>query len=259
MKTYFGLRSIGAAPLPGLGHPYVALNGRPVYLQMTLDQGWHPEGFYTWPSDAAMREEVLLARRLGLNTIRTHVKVELPRKLYWADRLGVLVMSDVPNSWGEPDEAMRGEWETAFRGMVRRDFNHPSIFSWVLFNEQWGLLTKDADGKASYLPETQEWVATRVDLAKQLDPTRLVEDNSPCCGGGPREDGPQLLAHVPAGLEVEGRSSTRPRRRPSPARPGTTWAAGSRAASPCSTASAATSGATRARRATWTGASTTTR
>ena len=51
-------------------------------------------------------------------------------------------MSDVPNSWGEPDEAMRQEWETALRGMVRRDFNHPSIFSWVLFNEQWGLLTK---------------------------------------------------------------------------------------------------------------------
>jgi hypothetical protein len=184
VQSYFGLRSIGVAPLPGLGHPYVSLNGKPVYLQMALDQGWHPEGFYTWPSDAAMREEVLIARRLGLNAIRTHVKVELPRKLYWADRLGVLVMSDVPNSWGEPDAAMKGEWETALRGMVRRDFNHPSIFSWVLFNEQWGLQTKDADGKASYRPETQEWVGTQVEMAKQLDPTRLVEDNSPCCGGG---------------------------------------------------------------------------
>ncbi len=76
---------------------------------------------------------------------------------------------------------------------------------------------------------------------------------------GAREDRPQLLAHVPAGVEVEGRPSTRPRRRPSPARPGTTWAAARRAASPCSTASAATCGATRARRGTWTGASTTTR
>jgi hypothetical protein len=184
VKTYFGMRSVGVARLPGLGHPYVALNGRPTYLQMTLDQGWHPEGFYTWPSDAAMREEILIARRLGLNAIRTHVKAELPRKLYWADRLGILVMSDVPNSWGEPDAAMRQEWETAFRGMVRRDFNHPSIFSWVLFNEQWGLLTKGTDGTSSYRPETQEWVGTRVDLAKQLDPTRLVEDDSPCCGGG---------------------------------------------------------------------------
>lgn len=184
VTTYFGLRSIGVARLPGLGHPYVALNGRPIYLRMTLDQGWHPEGFYTWPSDAAMREEILIARRLGLNAIRTHVKAELPRKLYWADRLGVLVMADVPNSWGEPDEAMRREWETALRGMLRRDFNHPSIFSWVLFNEQWGLLTKAAEGESSYRPETQEWVAKWVEAARQLDPTRLVEDDSPCCGGG---------------------------------------------------------------------------
>jgi hypothetical protein len=79
---------------------------------------------------------------------------------------------------------MREEWETAFRGMVRRDFNHPSIFSWVLFNETWGLFTKDADGNKAYLPETQAWVASRVDMAKELDPTRLVEDNSVCCGIG---------------------------------------------------------------------------
>ncbi len=184
VKTYFGMREISTARLPKLGHPYVALNGTPVYLQMALDQGWHPEGFTTWPSDDVMKAEVLLARRLGLNAIRTHVKIEPPRKLYWADRLGVLVMADVPNSWGEPDAAMRKEWETAFRGMVRRDFNHPSIFSWVLFNETWGLFTKDADGKKEYLPETQAWVESRVTMARELDPTRLVEDNSVCCGIG---------------------------------------------------------------------------
>ncbi len=183
VKTYFGMREIGTVRLPGLGHPYVALNGKPVYLQMTLDQGWHPQGFTTWPSDAAMKEEVLLARRLGLNAIRTHVKIELPRKLYWADRLGVLVMADVPNSWGEPDAAMKAEWETAFRGMVRRDFNHPSIFSWVLFNETWGLYTKDG-AERDYLPQTQSWVESRVHMARELDPTRLVEDNSVCCGVG---------------------------------------------------------------------------
>jgi hypothetical protein len=185
VETYFGMREISTVRLPGHGHPYVALNGRPVYLQATLDQGWHPEGFTTWPSDEAMKGEVLLARRLGLNAIRTHVKIELPRKLYWADRLGVLVMADVPNSWGEPDAAMRKEWEHALRGMVRRDFNHPSIFSWVLFNETWGLLTKkESQGERVYLPETKAWVASRVEMVKELDPTRLVEDNSVCCGVG---------------------------------------------------------------------------
>ena len=186
VSSYFGLRTIGVAKLPGLGHPYVSLNGKPVYLQMTLDQSWNPGGYWNWPTDEAMREEILIARRLGLNAIRTHVKVEVPRKLYWADRLGVLVMADVPNSWGEPDEAMRQEWETAFRGMVLRDFNHPSVFSWVLFNEQWGLQSKDpADPRRkTVLPETLDWLASRVEMAKALDPTRLVEDNSPCCGGG---------------------------------------------------------------------------
>jgi hypothetical protein len=186
VKTYFGLRDIGTGPLPGPGHPYVTLNGKPVYLQMTLDQAWNPDGFWNWPSDEAIREEILIARRLGLNAIRTHVKVEVPRKLYWADRLGVLVMADVPNSWGEPDADMRADWETALRGMVRRDFNHPSVFSWVLFNEQWGLASKDpgAPDKKAVLPATLDRVESAYDLAKRLDPTRLVEDNSPCCGGG---------------------------------------------------------------------------
>jgi hypothetical protein len=97
-------------------------------------------------------------------------------KLYWADRLGLLVMEDVPNSWGQPDTDMRAEAEFAMKGMIRRDFNHPAIFSWVLFNETWGLKTKDQ----GYVPETRDWVKSMRRLAKQLDPSRLVEDNSPC-------------------------------------------------------------------------------
>jgi hypothetical protein len=179
VSSYFGMRKISVVNLPGLGFPYVALNGRPIYLRMTLDQSYNPEGFYTFPSDAFMRDEILRSRRLGLNANRLHVKVDVPRKLYWADRLGLLLMADVPNSWGEPDADMRGEIESTLTGMIRRDFNHPAIFAWVPFNETWGLLTgKGRDRR--YSPETQEWVASIYRLAKQLDPTRLVEDNSPC-------------------------------------------------------------------------------
>ena len=102
ISTYFGMRKIGVVKLPGLGFPYIALNNKPVYLQITLDQSYHPEGFYTFPSDAFMRDEILRSRRIGLNANRLHVKVDVPRKLYWADRLGLLIMADVPNSWGEP-------------------------------------------------------------------------------------------------------------------------------------------------------------
>lgn len=175
VSAYFGMREIGVVRLPGSGHPYVALNGRPVYLQMTLDQAYHPEGYYAFPDDAFVRDEVLRTLRLGLNTMRVHVKIPLPRKLYWADRLGLLIMADVPNSWGEPDADMRREAETALRGMIERDFNHPSIFSWVIFNETWGLETKGQ----GYTEDTQRWVESMVRLAKEQDPTRLVEDNSP--------------------------------------------------------------------------------
>jgi len=178
VDSYFGMRKIGVVKLPGSGFTYVALNNKPVYLQLTLDQSYHPDGFYTFPSDEFMRDEILRTRRIGLNGQRLHVKIDVPRKLYWADRLGVLIMADVPNSWGEPAAEMRAETETALRGMIARDFNHPSIFSWVVFNETWGLQQKD--GKRTYLPETQEWVGSMFKLAKSLDPSRLVEDNSPC-------------------------------------------------------------------------------
>ena len=180
MATYFGMRKIGIARLPGTDIPYVALNGKPVYLQLTLDQSYHPDGFYTFPSDAFMRDEILRSKRLGLNGNRIHIKIEVPRKLYWADRLGLLIMADVPNFWGEPTPEARQESEFALRGMIARDFNHPAIFAWVTFNETWGLFTNQPGGSKVFLPETQDWVIAMHRLVKQLDHTRLAEDNSPC-------------------------------------------------------------------------------
>ncbi len=190
VKTYFGMRKISVVNLPGTDYPYIALNNKPVYLQLALDQSYHPDGFYTFPDDAFMRKEIELAKSIGLNGIRPHIKVEIPRKLYWADKLGILVMADLPNSWGEPEAQMQHEAEETFRGMVKRDFNHPAIFSWILFNETWGLRTKVEEGGKTvnkYLPETQQWVASMYYLAKSLDPTRLAEDNSICCGAGHTE------------------------------------------------------------------------
>jgi hypothetical protein len=192
VSTYFGMREISVVDLPGTDHRYVALNGRPVYLQLALDQAYHPEGFYTFPSDEALRDEVLRARQIGLNGLREHVKIESPRKLYWADRLGMLVMADVPNWWGLPSDTAFAEHDHALRGMVARDYNHPSIFSWIPFNETWGLYTEtgvDEEGEDvwEYLPETQRRVAAIYRLTRSLDPSRLVEDNSVCCGRGHTE------------------------------------------------------------------------
>jgi hypothetical protein len=183
VRSYFGMRSITTATLPGTRWPYVALNGKPLYLQLALDQAYHPTGFYTFPSDSFTRMEILRARQIGLNGLREHIKIETPRKLYWADKLGVLIMADVPNWWGPPTDTAFRVHDDAMRAMIDRDYNHPSIFAWIAYNEAWGLLSK-VDGKDRYLPETQHRVVQSVRLAKSLDSTRLVEDNSPCCGRG---------------------------------------------------------------------------
>ncbi len=99
IKSYFGMRKISTEILPGTDYPYVALNNKPIYLQLALDQSYHPDGFYTFPSDNFIKEEILRSKSIGLNGIRVHIKVEVPRKLYWADKLGLLVVEDLPNSW----------------------------------------------------------------------------------------------------------------------------------------------------------------
>jgi hypothetical protein len=176
VRTYLGLRTIARGTLPGEAFERVFLNGKPIYLRGALDQSFNPEGVYTAPSDAFLKEDIALAKRLGLNFLRIHIKPDEPRRLYWADRLGLLIMEDMPNTWRQ-DARARAAWEATMRGVVRRDRNHPSIFSWVAFNETWGLGTPDAykaDG------DTQAWVGRMVDALRGLDASRLVEDNSPC-------------------------------------------------------------------------------
>jgi|GEM_PF-322860 len=181
VHTYFGMRKVSAMAVPGKDFSYVALNNKPLYLRLTLDQSYTPEGFYTFPSDQFMKEEILRAKNLGINGLRIHIKAEIPRKLYWADKLGLLIMEDVPNYWGQPTPEAKANWEYIAERQTKRDYNHPSIFSWVLFNETWGLFSKDPDtGKSVYTSETQEWVRSWYRKIKEFDSSRLVEDNSAC-------------------------------------------------------------------------------
>lgn len=177
VSTYFAFRDIAIKALPEKTTRYLHLNGRPVYLLGALDQSFNPWGVYTFPSDEAIRRDIELARQAGFNLLRIHIKAEEPRFLYWADRLGILVMADMPNFGyeGYSDLACR-RWERTMRGIIERDANHPSIIAWCLFNETWGL----GGERYKELPERQEWVRQMVRLAKALDPTRPVEDNSAC-------------------------------------------------------------------------------
>jgi len=189
--TYFGVREISCVNVDGRGYKWIMLNGKPIYINGTLDQAFHPKGHFTYPTDKDMHDEAWRLKRLGLNMVRIHIKPEEPRKLYWMDKLGILVMEDVPCFWGAPIAEAREAYEREMEEIIARDKNHPATFAWVVFNESWGLLTKQENSTVYipaletkkdkvYLPETQDWVRSMYHKAKKLDPTRIVEDNSPC-------------------------------------------------------------------------------
>ncbi len=175
--TYFGMRKVSRETLPGTDYQYIYLNNRPVYLLGALNQSFNPQGVYTFLTDEAIRTDVQRAKEFGFNFLRLHIKIDEPRLYYWADQLGLLFMCDMPNvGYNGYSEIAQARWEQTLRGAIARDFNHPSIIAWCDFNETWGL----GGNEYKTLTDRQEWVRQMYRLTKSLDPTRLVEDNSPC-------------------------------------------------------------------------------
>lgn len=148
------------------------LNGEPLYLRGALDQDYYADTICTPPSTAFLEDQFRRAKALGLNCVRCHMKVGDPRYLEAADRVGMLVWADLPNTGRFTDASAQRLRET-LHGMLDRDRNHPSIIIWTIINENWGTdLVFDEEHRA-WLKETYSWLA-------KADPTRLIIDNSAC-------------------------------------------------------------------------------
>lgn len=164
ISSYTALRSVN------LMRDRFMLNGRPYILRMVLDQGYWPDTLLTAPDDEALRRDVELAKALGFNGVRKHQKIEDPRYLYWADRLGLIVWEEMPSAYRFTTRTinrMVREWTEA----IERDYSHPCVAVWVPFNESWGVPD---------LPSTRAHrhaVEALYHLTKTLDPTRPVVGN----------------------------------------------------------------------------------
>ncbi|HOB76199.1 MAG TPA: glycoside hydrolase family 2 TIM barrel-domain containing protein [Phycisphaerae bacterium] len=162
--SYTALRSVGVQ-----GNRLV-LNGRPLNLRMVLDQGYWPETGLTAPSDEAIRKDVELAKAMGFNGVRKHQKIEDPRYLYWADRLGLMVWEEMPSAYRFTQRSIKRlsrEWME----VIERDSSHPCIIAWVPLNESWGV----PDLPDS--PAQRHYVQALYHLTRTLDPTRPVIGN----------------------------------------------------------------------------------
>ncbi|MDQ6745205.1 MAG: glycoside hydrolase family 2 [Actinomycetota bacterium] len=170
VSSYFGMRSVTLGRVAGARR--ILLNGRFVFQTGALDQGYWPDGLYAAPTDDAMRFDVQSAKRLGYNMLREHAKVQSDRWYLWADRLGVLVWQDMPNmaitTPHAPTRAARAEFRRELSEIVVQRRSHPSIVTWIPFNEGWQQF--DVGG------------VTR--QVKRLDPMALVDGQSGsanCC------------------------------------------------------------------------------
>ena len=188
VDSYFGVRSIATQD------GRVLLNGTPIYLKTVLDQGYWPQSNLTPPSDEAFQDDIRWTKELGFNGVRKHQKVEDPRFLYWADRMGLLVAAEMANAYLFNEDAvarMTREWIE----VLARDYNHPSIVIWTPVNESWGV--PDLSD-----PRQQAHLRALYYLTKSLDSTRLVIDND----GWQHTDATDLFAihdYTPTGKELE--------------------------------------------------------
>ncbi len=170
VHCYFGMRKISLGKDEN-GILRLCLNNKPLFQYGPLDQGWWPDGLYTAPTDEALRYDIEVLKKLGCNMLRKHVKIEPDRLYYWCDKLGLMVWQDMPSGdkfigGNDPDiqrtPESAAQFEAELKAMISTFYNHPCIIMWVPYNEGWG-----------------QWDTPRiVNLIKELDPTRLVDNAS---------------------------------------------------------------------------------
>ena len=186
VQSYFAMRKFGSTELNG--KKVLALNGKPMFMNGVLDQGYWSDGLYTAPSDEALIYDIETMKDLGFNMLRKHIKIEPLRWYYHCDRLGMLVWQDLVSGgsrqspmvtqalpflgihlqdgkyrrFGRESEESRDQYVQDLYDTVELLYNTPSLAVWVPFNEGWGQFDS--------LQMTQ--------ILWELDPTRLVDHAS---------------------------------------------------------------------------------
>ena len=144
------------------------LNGKPIYLKATFFEGLYPNGIANPDSEAMARREIQLAKEAGFNMIRPWRRPPVPRWLDLADEMGVLVVgSPALECMGMPlaTPYLPARVKNEITQAVLRDRNRTCVVQWELFNEE-------------PRPILAQMMRPMAMLARELDPTRLVLDES---------------------------------------------------------------------------------
>ncbi|MFD2115311.1 glycoside hydrolase family 2 protein [Paenibacillus yanchengensis] len=164
VHSYFGMRKIA------IEHGKILLNNQPFYQRLILDQGYWQDSHLTPPSEEAIIDDIKNIMAMGYNGVRKHQKIEDARFLYWCDVLGVVVWSEAAATYEFNDEAVK-RFTTEWIDIVNQHYNHPSIITWLPFNESWGIANVYND------VEQQQFTEAIYHLTKSIDAYRPVVVN----------------------------------------------------------------------------------
>lgn len=146
----------------------VYVNGERIYLQGVCQH--HDLGSLgaAFNIHAAERQLQML-QDMGSNAIRTSHNVPAQGQIDLADKMGILVLDEIFDTWGYKKtkndfQRIFEDWaEPDLRSFVRRDRNHPSVWAWSYGNEVQEQGEDGGDDVAKYLQ----------DIVHEEDHTRL--------------------------------------------------------------------------------------
>ena len=151
------------------------LNGKPIYIKAAFFEGLYPTRLALPDSEEMARREIQLAKECGFNMIRPWRKPPPPMWLDLCDEMGVMVVGGLPiecmKRWPTVTPGVHDRIENEVRSAVMRDRNRACIVQWEIFNE-------------IHRKELETLKHPMSMLARRLDPTRLVLDESGGFAGG---------------------------------------------------------------------------
>ncbi|MFH1008620.1 MAG: sugar-binding domain-containing protein [Candidatus Latescibacterota bacterium] len=153
------------------------LNGQKILMKSALHQGNYARTLAYPETEELARREITLAKEAGLNMLRIHIKPAPKRFIELADEMGLMLHEEPPIGWMKANPKLREREEREVRELVLRDRNNASVVMWGILNE-----TSNKGGV-----QIAGSVAIMHDLcliARDLDPTRIILDDSGGYGNG---------------------------------------------------------------------------
>ncbi|MBQ2807309.1 MAG: MFS transporter [Clostridia bacterium] len=180
VKSYFALRTVEVGKVGET--PRICLNGKPYFFHGLLDQGYFPDGIYLPGSPDGYENDILIAKKMGFNMLRKHIKIEPQIFYYLCDKLGMIVFQDMVNSGDysflvdtalptiglkrgishKASERRKRDFLADSERTVELLYNHPSVCYYTIFNEGWGQFEADKT----------------YDALQPLDPSRIWDTTS---------------------------------------------------------------------------------